>query len=59
MSEIKGKILAIGNEERVSDKFKKREFVIQTEGKYPKTVCLQLVNDRVDLIDPYQINETV
>jgi len=60
MSEIKGKILAIGNEERVSDKFKKREFVIEeVDGKHPKKICFQLVNDRVDLIDPYQVNETI
>jgi len=60
MGEFKGKIISIGNEEIVSPKFKKREFVIEeTEGKYPRTVCFQLTNDRVDLIDPYQINQVI
>lgn len=59
MGEIKGKIIVIGNEEQVTDKFKKREFVIQTDDKFPKEICFQLTQDRVDLIDPYQINETI
>lgn len=59
MGEIKGKIIAINDEERVSDKFRKREFVVETDDKYPKQICFQLVNDKVDLIDPYQVNETV
>jgi single-strand DNA-binding protein len=59
MGEIKGKIVAIGNEQRVSDKFTKREFVIETDDKFPKKICFQLTNDKVDLIDPYQLNETV
>jgi len=56
---IKGKILIIADEVQVSDKFKKREFIIQTDEKYPKKICFQLINDRVDLIDPYMEGETV
>lgn len=48
MSEAKGKIIQIFQEEIVSDKFKKREFVIEeTQGKYPKKVCFQLTNELI------------
>lgn len=56
---ITGKLLAVNQEVSVSAKFKKREFVIETKEKYPKKICFQLVNDRVDLIDHYQVNEYI
>lgn len=56
---IKGIIQGISEKERVSDKFIKREFVIKTEGTYPKDVCFQVVQDRVDIIDPYELGDVV
>lgn len=39
--EITGKIKVILPEEKVSDKFTKREFVITTEGNYPQDIIMQ------------------
>ncbi|MDX2283999.1 MAG: DUF3127 domain-containing protein [Bacteroidia bacterium] len=39
----------------ISDKFKKREFVLRYEDNpmYPQFVSFQLINDKVDLLDRY------
>ena len=57
--EIKGVIKVIKDIQQVSDKFQKREFVIQTEDQYPQTICVELQGDKVDIIDPYAVGESV
>lgn len=57
--EIKGKLIAKFAEVKVSDKFKKREFVIETGDKFPESIKLQLVNDRTDLIEPYEVGDDI
>lgn len=37
--------------EQVSDKFKKREFVITTPGEYPQHLLFQLTQDKCSLLD--------
>jgi hypothetical protein len=39
--EIKGKILQIWEVKQISDKFSYQEFLIETDGQYPKKVLLQ------------------
>ncbi len=46
--------------EQVTDKFKKREFVITDEGsQYPQEIIFQLTQDRVDLLDPFNEGDMV
>jgi hypothetical protein len=55
MFSITGKLVVKNGTEQVTDKFKKREFVIADESsQYPQEIIFQLVQDKVDLIDPYQ-----
>lgn len=56
---IVGKIHQIGEEQSVSDKFKKREFVINTGGQYPQYILLQLVNNNCSVIDSFNIGDSV
>lgn len=55
MSEIikvTGKVHSIGKVQIVSDKFKKREIVIQTkDGNYPEHRLIQFTNDKTRLLD--------
>ena len=47
---------------QVSEKFKVQEFILkvgQPEDKYPQEVKFQLVNDKIDLLDFIQVNDTV
>jgi hypothetical protein len=47
---------------QVSEKFRVQEFILrvgQPEDKYPQEVKFQLVNDKIDLLDFIQVNDTV
>ena len=49
---MKGVVERIFDTEQVSDKFKKRMFVINDQAdKYPQSVSFQLVQDKVNIID--------
>ena len=39
--EIKGKILQVSEVKQISEKFSFQEFLLQTDGQYPKTIQLQ------------------
>lgn len=56
---ISGQIIHIGQLEIMSEKFKKREFVIQTEGQYPQEVQLQVTQDKCDLLNNLKIGDIV
>jgi single-strand DNA-binding protein len=58
---IKGIIKSIEKEQKISEKFCKREFVIEVdyESNYPQLIQMELVNDKCDLIDPYLVGEKV
>ena len=57
--QLTGKIIFIGEVNQVSDKFQKRDFVLETQEQYPQQIKLELHQDRVDLIDVYQLDEVV
>lgn len=57
--DIQGRLAVKMDEQTVSEKFKKREFVIETGDKYPELLKFQLVNDKTDLLEPYKIGETI
>ncbi|MFW6223101.1 MAG: DUF3127 domain-containing protein, partial [Bacteroidota bacterium] len=60
--ELQGKLIEKFDTNQVSDKFKKREFVLEkreeTGGReFIDTIKFQLTQDRCDLIDPYKPGE--
>ena len=57
--EIKGQIIEIFDEVEISDKFKKREFVVRTNESYPQDLLLQLVNNKTILLDKLGIGTFV
>ena len=57
---LTGTVVRIGNTETISDKFKKRELVVEVkEDKYPQFISLQTVNDRCDMLDAIGSGEQV
>ena len=57
---LEGSIKEIGQTQAFGDKFKKREFVIKVEdGQYPEFIKLELINENVDMLDRYSMNEMV
>ena len=56
---VEGKVKRIHDEQVISDRFKKREFVIETEEQYPQFLMFQLVQDKTNLIDQVKIGDKV
>ena len=56
---VEGKLKRINDEQVISDRFKKREFVIETEEQYPQVLMFQLVQDKTNLIDQFSIGDKV
>ena len=56
---VEGTIHKIMASQEVNATFKKREFVIETDEKYPQLVKFELVQDRCDLISSYKVGDIV
>ena len=59
MSEIIGKIKLIRDTQVITDKFQKREFVIETNEQYPQTLMFELQGQSCDTIDAYKVGQEV
>lgn len=61
--ELTGKLIEKFDTQQISDKFQKREFVIEieSEGKFNYTdyVKFQLMQDKCDLIENFNINDMI
>lgn len=62
--EIVGKLIEKYDQQQVSDKFKKREFVIEKEemvgtSTFTDQIKFQLTQDRCNLIETYNIGDTI
>ena len=56
---VEGKLKRIHDEQVISDRFKKREFVIETEEQYPQVLMFQLAQDKTNLIDQFSLGDKV
>ena len=60
--EIKGKLikkLAVESGTSSNGEWSKQSYIIETDGKYPKKVCLMLWGDNADLLDKYNIGDEI
>ena len=57
--ELQGKIKMIGNTQVITDSFKKREIVITTNEQYPQHIMTEFVQDKVDLLNNYEVGQDV
>jgi single-strand DNA-binding protein len=58
--EATGKLRTIFETKQLSERFTKREFVLElTDGKYPQTVLFQLTGDRCASLDQFQVGDEV
>lgn len=56
---VEGKLKRIHDEQVISDRFKKREFIIETEEQYTQVLIFQLVQDKTNLIDQFSLGDKV
>lgn len=62
--DITGKLIEKFDTQQVSDKFKKREFVIEKEDNnggmmFVDTIKFQLTQDRCNLLDPFSLHDEI
>ncbi len=57
--EITGKLHKLFDEQSVTDRFTKREFVVQLSGRYPQLVLFQLTGRNCAALDGYHVGESV
>ena len=58
---IQGKLIEKFETQVVSDKFRKREFVIEfsENPQYPEYIKFELIQDKTTLLDPFNIGDSV
>lgn len=56
---IKGRVSVIGATQQVSDKFTKRDFVIETTDQYPQLISLQVTQDKCGLLDTIRLGSEI
>lgn len=60
MFKINGIVKVVKDEQIISDKFKKREFVLtDASSMYPQDILFQLTQDKTSLIDGFQPNDQI
>jgi hypothetical protein len=57
--QVAGKIVAIMPTQVVSEKFSKREFVVETPDQYPQQILFQLTQDKCSLLDSLKVGQEV
>lgn len=58
--EVQGKIKLIGETETFgTNGFRKRDIVVTTEEQYPQHILVEFVQDKTDLLDKFNIGQTV
>ena len=59
--EIKGTIIKISETIQISDRFRKREFVVEYSSNpvYPQVIQFEMVQDRCELLDKHQDGQLV
>ena len=57
--QVAGKIVAIMPTQVVSEKFSKREFVVETPGQYPQQILFELTQDKCSVLDSLKVGQEV
>ncbi len=58
--DVTGRLIEIFDEQQISEKFRKREFVLEVQdGQYPEQIKFQLVMDKTGLVDQFKVGDEV
>lgn len=58
--EVKGKLLLKYDSQQLTERFKKREFVVEIpSGNYTEQVKFQLTQDKCDMLDRFNVGEEI
>jgi archaellum component FlaG (FlaF/FlaG flagellin family) len=57
--QVKGTIKRVMPTVTISDKFKKRDIVVTTDGEYPQDLNIQFTQNKCDVLNQYQAGDNV
>lgn len=57
--QVAGKLVVINATQVISEKFSKREFVVEVPGDYPQKILFQTTQDKCALLDGLQVGQEV
>ena len=57
--ELQGTIKHIGEIQNFASGFQKREFVLLTTEQYPQPINIEVMGDKVDILDPVKTGDNV
>jgi len=57
--EVIGKLVKIGDIETISDKFKKRVVIVETDETYPQKLSIEFINDKTVIFGGYKVGDYV
>lgn len=57
--ELQGTIKRIGDIETFASGFQKREFVLLTTEQYPQPINIEIMGDKIDILDPIKVDDSV
>lgn len=57
--QVQGKLKEVFDTQEISDKFKKRELVIETNDQYPQELLIQFTQDKCSLLELFEIGDDV
>ena len=58
--EVQGKVKFIGETQTFgANGFRKREIVVTTDEQYPQHIMVEFVQDKTDLLNNYQVGQSV
>lgn len=57
--EISGRIKKIFEEQTFASGFRKKEIVVTTQEQYPQDLLVEFTQDRIELLNPFALNDEV
>ena len=57
--QLEARIQRIMDEQVISDRFKKREFVVQTKDQYPQTLLFEFTQDKTGVLNNFKEGQEV
>jgi len=57
--QIEARIQKIMDEQVISDRFRKREFIVQTKEQYPQTLCFEFTQDKTSVLNNFKAGQEV
>jgi hypothetical protein len=55
----RGTVIELSAEQKISDKFTKRDIVVRTQDQYPQEVVFEVTNKRLEILDPIGVGDLV